>query len=269
PGVTLIRMLRRAELQAQLPTLYNLHPFLHSRKTQAVNRAAGHSIIVAQALLLAALAATDCALAADTWPTHPIRLIVPFAPGGGNDLIARMIGQRLAATWGQPVIVDNRPGAGGNVAAETTARAAPDGYTAFQFNIANTIAPSIYRRLHYDPIADFAPVTQIATSPFILIVHPGFPAKSVPELIALARQAPGKWSYGSSGNGGSTHLAMELLKSMTHTDFVHVPYGGGSQALNDVIAGSIQLFFTVPVVSLPQIQAGRVRGLAVSGMRRL
>ena len=203
------------------------------------------------------------------YPTKPIRLIVPFAPGGGNDIIARIIGQRLTAAWGQAVIVDNRPGAGGNVAAETTARAAPDGYTAFQFNIANTIAPSLYKDLRYDPLKDFAPVTQIAASPFILITHPGLPAKNVPELIAAAKQAPAQWSYGSSGNGGASHLAMELFKSMTGTDFVHVPYSGAAGALSDVAGGRIQFLFIPPAAGLAQVRAGKVRGLAVSGTKRV
>lgn len=208
-------------------------------------------------------------VAAQPYPTKPIRLIVPFAPGGGNDLIARIIGQRLTAIWGQAVIVDNRPGAGGNVAAEITARAASDGYTAFQFNVANAIAVSLYKDLRYDPLKDFAPVTQIAASPFILVVHPGVPVKTVPELIATAKQAPGQMSYGSSGSGGSTHLAMELFKAMTGTDFVHVPYGGGGPALNDVLGGRIQLLFAAPAAALAHVRAGKVRGLAVSGAKRV
>jgi tripartite-type tricarboxylate transporter receptor subunit TctC len=202
------------------------------------------------------------------YPTKPIRLIVPFAPGGGNDIIARIIGQRLTAMWGQAVIVDNRPGAGGNVAGEITARASPDGYTAFQFNIANTIAPSLYKDLRYDPIKDFAPVTQIAASPFIVVVPPSTPVKTIADLIAVGKQTPGQWSYGSSGIGGSSHLAMELFKVMTGTDFVHVPYGGGALALNDVIAGRIQILFTAPAAGLTHLRSGKLRGIAVSGTRR-
>jgi tripartite-type tricarboxylate transporter receptor subunit TctC len=207
--------------------------------------------------------------AAQPYPTKPIRWIIPFAPAGGNDLIARIIGQRLTGIWGQAVIVDNRPGAGGNIAAEITARSAPDGYTAFQFNVANTIAASLYKNLRYDPIKDFAPVTQIAASPFILVVHPGVPVKTVAELIAAAKQAPGQLTYGSSGTGGSTHLAMELFKVMTGTDFVHVPYGGAGPALIDVMGGRIQLLMAPPAVALPQVVAGKVRGLAVTGSKRV
>lgn len=207
--------------------------------------------------------------AAQPYPAKPIRLIVPFAPGGGNDLIARIIGQRLTAIWGQAIVVDNRPGAAGNVAAEITARAAPDGYTAFQFNVANAIAVSLYKDLRYDPIKNFAPVTQIAASPFILVVHPGVPVKTIADLIAAGKQAPGQWSYGSSGIGGSTHLAMELFKAMTGTDFVHVPYGGGGPALNDVLGGRIQLLFAAPAAALAHVRAGKVRGLAVSSAKRV
>jgi tripartite-type tricarboxylate transporter receptor subunit TctC len=203
------------------------------------------------------------------YPIKPIRLIVPFAPGGGNDIVARIIGQRLTAMWGQVVIVDNRPGAGGNVAGETTARAAPDGYTAFQFNIANTIAPSLYKDLRYDPLRDFAPVTQIAASPFIVVVPPGAPVHTISDLIALGKQAPGKWSYASSGIGGASHLGTELFKVMTGTDFVHVPYGGGAPALNDVIAGRVQIMFAAPAAVLAHLRSGRVRGIAVSGAKRI
>jgi tripartite-type tricarboxylate transporter receptor subunit TctC len=223
----------------------------------------GSAVLAATFLLCCATAA------AQPYPTKPIRWIIPFAPGGGNDLIARIIGQRLTGIWGQVVIVDNRPGAGGNIAAEITARSAPDGYTAFQFNVANTIAASLYKNLRYDPIKDFAPVTQIAASPFILVVHPGVPVKTVAELIAAAKHAPGQLTYGSSGTGGSTHLAMELFKVMTGTDFVHVPYGGGGPALIDVMGGRIQLLMAPPAVALPQVVAGKVRGLAVTGSKRV
>ena len=223
----------------------------------------GSAVLAAAFLLCCATAA------AQPYPTKPIRWIIPFAPGGGNDLIARIIGQRLTGIWGQAVIVDNRPGAGGNIAAEITARSAPDGYTAFQFNVANTIAASLYKNLRYDPIKDFAPVTQIAASPFILVVHPGVPVKTVAELIAAAKQAPGQLTYGSSGTGGSTHLAMELFKVMTGTDFVHVPYGGAGPALIDVMGGRIQLLMAPPAVALPQVVAGKVRGLAVTGSKRV
>ncbi|MGZ5124635.1 MAG: tripartite tricarboxylate transporter substrate binding protein [Burkholderiales bacterium] len=204
-----------------------------------------------------------------TYPSKPIRFIVPFAPGGGNDIIARLMGQRLTEIWGQAIIVDNRPGAGGNVAGETTARAAPDGYTAFQFNIANTIAFSLHKDLRYDPVKDFSPVTQIASSPFILLVHPGVRAKTVPELVTLARQSPGQLTYASSGSGGASHLAVELFKVMTKTDIVHVPYGGAGPALNDVLGGRVQLLMAVPLTAIPHMKSGKGRGIAVTGSKRL
>lgn len=224
---------------------------------------------ISRACIAAAFLLCCVSVAAQPYPAKPIRLIVPFAPGGGNDLIARIIGQRLTGMWGQTVIVDNRPGAGGNIAAEITAHSAPDGHTAFQFNIANTIAASLYKDLRYDPVKDFAPVTQIAATPFVLLVHPGVPVKTVAELIAAGKQFPGRWSYGSSGNGGSTHLAMELFKSMTGTDFIHVPYGGGGPALNDLVAGRIQILTSAAGVALPQISAGRLRGIAQTGEKRI
>jgi tripartite-type tricarboxylate transporter receptor subunit TctC len=203
------------------------------------------------------------------YPSKPIRFIVPFAPGGGNDIIARLMGQRLTEIWGQPLIVDNRPGAGGNVAGEITARAAPDGYTAFQFNIANTIAFSLHKDLRYDPVNDFAPVTQIASSPFILLAHPSVRAQTVSELVALARLSPAQLNYASSGSGGASHLAMELFKVMTKTDIVHVPYGGAAPALNDVLGGRVQLLMAVPLTAVTHLKSGKARGLAVTGSKRL
>src|SRR4051812_29269376 len=178
--------------------------------------------------------------AAQSYPVKPIRFIVPFAPGGGNDIIARIIGQKLAERWGVQVVVDNRAGAGGNVAAEITAKAAPDGYTVFQFNIANVIAAGIYKKLNYDPVNDFTPVTQLAASPFLLVIHPSVKAATMQEFLALAKSQPGKLNYASSGNGGSTHLAMELLKSMAGINLVHVPYSGAGPALIDLISGQVQ-----------------------------
>ncbi|MBI3069172.1 MAG: tripartite tricarboxylate transporter substrate binding protein, partial [Betaproteobacteria bacterium] len=181
---------------------------------------------VRRSAAFAALLLILAGAAAQDYPTKPIRLIVPFAPGGGNDLIARVIGQKLTARWGQQIVVDNRPGAGGNIAAEITANSAPDGYTVFQFNIANAIAKSVYKKLAYDPVGDFAAVTQMASSAFFLVVHPSVPASTVKELIALAKARPGSLNYGSSGSGGSSHLMMELFKSMTGTDMTHIPYKG-------------------------------------------
>jgi tripartite-type tricarboxylate transporter receptor subunit TctC len=206
--------------------------------------------------------------AAHAFPDKPVRFIIPFAPGGGNDIIARVIGAKLTVAWGQQVVVDNRPGAGGNLAAETTAHSAPDGHTIFQFNVANTIAPSIYRKLSYDPVTDFAAVTEIATSPFILAVNPAVRAANVREFIALAKAQPGKLNYASSGNGGSTHLLTEVLKKMAGIEMTHIPYNGAAPALTDLLAGQVQVMLAVPFTVVPHIKSGKVRALGVTSARR-
>jgi tripartite-type tricarboxylate transporter receptor subunit TctC len=204
----------------------------------------------------------------EAYPSRPLRLIVPFAPGGGNDIIARVVGQKLSESWAQQVVIDNRPGAGGNVAGEIAARAVPDGYTLFQYNIANAIAVSLYRRLGYDPARDFAPVTLIGSAPFIVVAHTGLPARSLAEFIALAKAQPGKLAYASGGNGSSTHLAAELFRTATGIHMVHVPYKGGGPALVDVIAGQVAIYFASVPAALPHVKAGRVRALALTGVRR-
>jgi tripartite-type tricarboxylate transporter receptor subunit TctC len=205
---------------------------------------------------------------AHAFPDKPVRFIVPFAPAGGNDLIARLIGAKLAAAWGQQVVVDNRPGAGGNLAAETTAHAVPDGHTVFQFNIANAIAPSLYRKLAYDPVADFAPITQLASSPFILVVHPSVQAANVREFIALAKAQRGKFNYASSGSGGVSHLLTEIFKSLAGIEMTHIPYNGANPALIDLLSGQVQVLFAVPATSLPHIKSGKLRALGVSSPHR-
>jgi tripartite-type tricarboxylate transporter receptor subunit TctC len=205
---------------------------------------------------------------AHAFPDKPVRFIIPFAPGGGNDIIARLIGAKLSAAWVQQVVVDNRPGAGGNLAAEITARSAPDGHTIFQFNVANTIAPGLYRKLAYDPVADFAAVTQLATSPFILAAHPSVKATNVKEFIALAKSQPGKLNYASSGNGGSTHLLTEVLKKMAGIEMTHVPYNGAAPALTDLLSGQVQVMLAVPFTVMPHVKSGKVRALGVTSARR-
>ena len=206
--------------------------------------------------------------AARAYPDKPVRFILPFAPGGGNDFIARVLGAKLTAAWGQQVVVDNRPGAGGNLAAETTARAAPDGHTVYQFNVANTIAPSLYRKISYDPVADFAAVTQLATSPFILVAHPSVRAASVKEFIALAKAERGKFNYASSGNGGVSHLLTEMFKTMAGIGMTHIPYSGAGPALTDLLGGQVQMMFAVPTTVMAHIKSGKLRGLGVSSARR-
>jgi tripartite-type tricarboxylate transporter receptor subunit TctC len=202
-------------------------------------------------LAMAAVAAPD--VGAQVFPTRPVRFIVPFPPGGGADVIGRVLGQKLADKWGQQVVIDNRAGAGGNIAAEIAAAAPADGHTIFQFNIANAIAPGLYKKLNYDPVKDFSAVTLLASAPFILVVHPSVKAASVQELVAFAKAQPGKLSYASSGNGGPSHLAAEMLKSMTGIQLTHVPYKGIATVINDLLSGQVQITFTVPGSGMPHV----------------
>jgi tripartite-type tricarboxylate transporter receptor subunit TctC len=184
------------------------------------------------------------------------------------DVVARLVGQRLGDKLAQQVVIDNRPGAGGNVSAEMAARAAPDGYTLYICSASLVANPSLYRKVPYDPVKDFAPITLLASAQSVLVAHPGFPAKTVKELIALAKKAPGKINYASPGNGSSGHLTMELFKTMAGVDLVHVPYKVMSQLQGDIIAGQVPLAFSTIPGALPHIQAGRMSPLAVSGARR-
>src|SRR3989449_3742860 len=206
---------------------------------------------------------------AQGWPGKPVRFIVGFTPGGPSDILARALGQKLADLRGQQVVIENRPGAGGNIAAELVAKSAPDGATWLLGN--NSILAtnqSLYRSLGYDPVKDFAPVALVAIQPNILVVNPDVPASSVKELIALAKARPGELNYASSGSGAAAHLAGELFKAMTGVDMVHVPYKGAQPALTDVIAGQAQLMFATSASVIPYIKAGRLRALAVTTARR-
>jgi len=213
-------------------------------------------------LLLVALALAGNALG-QGYPTKPIRVIV----GPGPDSLARVIGQQMTLAWGQPVVVDQRGGGGGAISAEAVARAAPDGYTLLLATGTHTINPSMYR-ISYDMVRDFAPVTLLASTPFVLAVNPSVPATSVAELIRLAKAKPGTLNYGSGGSGTPPHLATELFKTMAGVDMVHVPYKTVAAAIADLVAGRLQVMFTVGPAGLPQIQAGRLRGLAVSTAKR-
>jgi tripartite-type tricarboxylate transporter receptor subunit TctC len=202
------------------------------------------------------------------YPNRPIRLVVAFAPGGSVDAVARVVGQRLSETLGQQVVIDNRPGAGGNVSAEIVARSTPDGHTLYICSASLVANASLYRQIPYDPVRDFFPITLLASAQSVLVTHPAFPAKSVKELIALAKKSPGKINYASPGSGSSGHLTMELFKSMSGIDLVHVPYKVMSQLQGDVIAGQVPLAFSTIPGALPHIKAGRMAALAVSGPRR-
>ena len=223
--------------------------------------------LVACALLLA-VAMLPRGAAAQPYPDKPIRFIVPFAPGGGNDIIARLVGGKLAETWGQQIVVDNRGGAGGNIAGEITARSNPDGYTIFLFNSANAIAPSLYKDLPYDPVRDFEPVILMCIAPFAVVVHPSMPAPTVKEFIALAKAKPKGYTYASGGNGSATHLSAVLFAQMAGIDMVHVPYKGAGPALIDLVAGQVSLYFSSIPPALPHVKAGRVRVLGVTSKGR-
>jgi tripartite-type tricarboxylate transporter receptor subunit TctC len=204
---------------------------------------------------------------AQNYPNKPIRWVVPFAPGGPSDLLVRTIGQKLTAAWGQPVVADNRSGANGAVGSELVAKSAPDGYTLLiGSNGTHGINASLYAKLPYDTINDFAPITRVGQVPFVLVAHPSLPARTVGELIRLARLKPGQISYASGGS--PSHLAGELFKSMARVDLLHVPYKGASLAITDVIGGQVSLTFGGIALAAQQINAGRLRALAVTGMRR-
>lgn len=225
------------------------------------------SMLAAAALL--ALAVPGTRNLAQTYPTRAVRVIVPFAPGGGSDTYARVMATRLPEAFGQQVLVDNRPGGNTVIGAELAARAAPDGYTLFlSTNGTVAINPSLYKKLPYDPVKDFAPVTLVGVGPNVLVVHPSLPAKSVNELIALARAHPGKLSYASSGSGGAPHLAGELFKSMAGVDMVHVPYKGASPATIALLAGHVQVMFAGLGPGIAHIKSGRLRGLGVASAKR-
>ena len=226
------------------------------------------------ALLLASAASTSAfaqaaAAAAPAWPTKPIHMIVVFPPGSSPDLVARMLNDKLGSALGQPVIVENRPGAGGNLGTALVAKAAPDGYT-IGLSIGGPLAVNkvLYTRLGYDPFKDFAPITLVAASPNVLVVDPKLGVNTVKEFTALVRSQPGKLNYGSIGNGSASHLTMELLKTRAGMDIVHVPYPGSPQVNAAIASGQIAAGFVVPATAMPLVQAGRLKALAVTSSGR-
>jgi tripartite-type tricarboxylate transporter receptor subunit TctC len=209
------------------------------------------------------------AASAPDYPTKPIRFIVAQPPGGQNDLQARAIAQKLSERWGQQVIVDNRGGAGGMIGFQIAARAAPDGYTLAMGSISTlAVIPNMTPTVTYDPLRDFAPVTLVSTSPYIVVVHPGFQAKSLGELVALAKAQPGKLSYASAGNATGIQLAAELFKATAGIDMTHVPYKGGAPATTALIAGEVQVMFNNVITAMPHVRTGRLRALAVTSAKR-
>lgn len=215
-----------------------------------------------------AVAAAPASLAQE-YPERPVHLVVPFPPGGGADILARTVMPRVAQALGKPVVIENRPGAGGNVGAEYVAKAAPDGYTLlYGTNGTHAINPSLYRNLRFDPARDFVPVTRMTTIATLLIVNPKLPVNSVEELIGYAKAHPGKVNFASAGNGTTSHLAGEMFRTMAGVDIVHVPYGGGAKAVIDLISGQVQMMIDVMPNALPLARDGRARGLAVGSAAR-
>ena len=219
--------------------------------------------------LLAACWSFTVSAAANDYPSKPVRLIVPAAPGGGADFLARIVGVKLGEAMGHSVVIDNRAGASGTIAADATAKSAGDGYTVLMGQSTSiVIAPQLYQKLSYDTLRDLRPVTLVAEVPNVMVVHPSVPANSVKELIALAKARPDSLNYGSSGNGAPSHLAGEMFKSATGTRLVHVPYKGAGPAVNALIAGEIQVMFAPIVAVLPQVKAGRLRALGLTSAAR-
>jgi tripartite-type tricarboxylate transporter receptor subunit TctC len=220
-------------------------------------------------LTAAAIAVALFTTGAAAFPTKPIRIVVAYTPAGTTDILARVVGQRMSEAWGQPVIVDNRPGANGNIGTEVAARAVPDGHSLVMATAGtHGINVSLYRKLPWHPVKDFAPVSLVAMVPNIMVVNNALPVKSVKEFIAYARANPGKLSYGSPGQGSTAHLSMELFKSMTGSNVVHVPYKGSAGVLNDVMGGQIAVTIDNMPPYVPQVRAGKIRALAVSTAKR-
>ena len=237
------------------------------RRVSALTRAA---LFAGAALALYGAACGDAVAAAraDRYPDKPVRMIVSFPPGSGPDILARTLGQRLDRIWGQQLIVENRPGAGGNIAMGMTASAPPDGYTLIVLSNQLAINPSLFRKVPYDPVKSFAPVTLATWTPNVLVVHPSLPVKTVKDLISLAKAKPGALNFSSGGNGSVGHLAGELFKSMAHVGIVHVPYKGPVEALTALFNGEVSLAFLIAPQALPNVKAGRLRALAVTSTKR-
>ncbi|WP_226381435.1 tripartite tricarboxylate transporter substrate binding protein [Falsiroseomonas ponticola] len=223
-------------------------------------------MVTRRAMLAAALSAP--ALAQEAWPARPVRVIVPFAAGGGADLVARAVSAKLQERLGRQFVIDNRPGGAGNIGTDAAAKAAPDGYTLLITGPSHVNNAHLFRSLPFDPIRGFAPVSLLTSAPYVLIADPALPLRSLGDLVAAAKARPGALSYGSAGNGTAGHLAMEMIKSQAGIDMVHVPYRGSPAVLTDIMGGRIAVAFDNVLSSAPGIAAGQLRGLAVSGARR-
>jgi len=226
------------------------------------------AVMTAGAVLPFALPVAQGPAVAQDYPSKPVRIIVPYPPGGPTDIVARLVGHKLSERYKQAFVIDNRPGAGGNLGAEAVARSPADGYSLVVGTTAHAINPSLFKQMNYDLVRDFAPVALLTRMPLVLVVHPELPASNVAEFIAHARKPGVNLSYASSGNGQSTHLAAELFKSMTGVAMVHVPYKGSAPALVDVAGGQVAAMFDTMLSAMPQVKAGRLRALAVTSDRR-
>jgi tripartite-type tricarboxylate transporter receptor subunit TctC len=236
-------------------------------RSPAIQRALMTAAVIVVAVLLSA--ATAAPLGAQTYPNRPIRFILPFPPGGATDILGRIIGQKFAERLGQPVVPENRPGGAGNIGLEATANAKPDGYTIVLTVQTIAISPSLFKKLNYDPVKDFAPITLVGQIPNVVVVRPALPVKNLKELVAYAKANPKKLNYGSGGTGNANHLVFELLKNLTQIDIVHVPYKGVNQAMIGLMGGEVDMVSIGPPAALPHIQAGKVRALAVLQKERV
>ncbi|MCI3953543.1 MAG: transporter substrate-binding protein [Burkholderiales bacterium] len=226
------------------------------------------AIVFASLVTASTFAVAQKASPAADYPTKPIRMIVPFAPGGGTDIIGRLVAQELGQAWGHTVVVDNRGGGGGTIGTNLAAKATPDGYTMVLCSLGISYAPALYAKLPFDPLKDLAPISLVATQPFVYVVIPALGVNSMKELIALAKAKPGQLRYGSGGAGGSSHLGTELLRTMTGIDLVHVPYKGTGPALTAMLSGEIHMQLIGISSVVPHMKSGRMRALAVSGAKR-
>src|SRR5450631_680476 len=263
---------RRPRPAAQIGALladrigHRLFPSAHRERGVKIRLEFGRAACAAMAVLLLSF---PLQAAAQAYPSKPIRLVVPFPAGGSLDVVARAIAQKLTEAWGQPVVIDNRPGAGGNIGADLVAKSAPDGYTILEGALStHAVNVSLYSKMPYDPIKDFAPITLVAVTPNVLVLNASYPVNSVPELLAYARANPGKLSFGSGSNGSAGHLAGELFKTEAGVDMVHIPYKGGAPALQALLAGDTQLMFDNLANSEAQLKAGKLKALAVTTAKR-
>ncbi len=235
------------------------------------DRAAWRALKIAGTTFLAALflVAAVTPLYAQTYPNRPIRFVVPFPPGGGTDVVARIVGPKLSERLGQPVVIENRAGAGGNVGCEFVTKSKPDGYTIGLVTVDMTPGPGLYKQLGFDPVKDFAPITLVAENPLVFLVKPPLPVKDLTEFVKYAKANPGKVNYGSSGMGGLGHLAGELLKSLTKIDMVHTPYKGAGPAMIAILGGEVDMSVVSAASAMPHLQSGKARAIAVLGNERI